>query len=169
MSKRHGSNRSTPSALLQAVWGILVSRLSGDDDIVFGNVVSGRPAELAGIEDMVGMFHQHRPGAHEGRKPPPARYRKRVDPTFRGRGRNTNTPPLHQIQTQAPIPKGGALFETLFVYENYPVDERLREESNRDFVIRNVRGSEAPHYPLSLAVLPGDQYTLQLTFDRSRL
>ena len=47
---------TTRSALLQAIWATLISRLSGDGDVVFGNVVSGRPAQLPGIESMVGMF-----------------------------------------------------------------------------------------------------------------
>ena len=29
---------------------------SGQDDVVFGNTVSGRPAELAGSENMMGLF-----------------------------------------------------------------------------------------------------------------
>ncbi|NLC70356.1 MAG: hypothetical protein GX751_03230, partial [Desulfuromonadaceae bacterium] len=48
--------KTTPGILLQTVWGNLVSRITGDSDVVFGNVVSGRPAEIPGIERMVGLF-----------------------------------------------------------------------------------------------------------------
>ena len=46
----------TLNTLLQAAFGVLLGRLSGRDDVVFGVTVSGRPAELAGVEQMVGLF-----------------------------------------------------------------------------------------------------------------
>ncbi|NER47441.1 MAG: hypothetical protein F6J92_12210, partial [Symploca sp. SIO1A3] len=42
--------------LLQASWALLLSRYSGESDIVFGVTVSGRPGELAGVETMVGLY-----------------------------------------------------------------------------------------------------------------
>ena len=159
--------RSTPSALLQAVWAILVGRLCGEEDIVFGNVVSGRPAELAEVENMVGMFINTVPvRMRTGNRSLRDIVRELTD--LQGEREEHEYAALHQVQAQTSVPRGNPLFETLFVYENYPVDERLKEESDRNFVITDVRGSEAPHYPLSLAVLPGDHYTLQLTFDRER-
>ncbi|WP_240510040.1 condensation domain-containing protein, partial [Streptomyces malaysiense] len=46
----------TLNTLVQVVWGVLVGGLTGREDVVFGSVVSGRPAELAGVESMVGLF-----------------------------------------------------------------------------------------------------------------
>src|SRR6185295_10976226 len=46
----------TLSAIIQGAWGVLLSRYSGESDVVFGATVSGRPAELAGVETMVGLF-----------------------------------------------------------------------------------------------------------------
>ena len=46
----------TLNTVMQAAWGILLGRLSGRDDVVFGVTVAGRPAELAGVEHMVGLF-----------------------------------------------------------------------------------------------------------------
>src|SRR5947209_19786567 len=50
------SRRVTLNTLLQAAWATIVSRLTDRDDVVFGVTVSGRPAELAGVETMVGLF-----------------------------------------------------------------------------------------------------------------
>ena len=50
---RHGLTLST---LVQGAWALLLSRYSGEGDVVFGSTVSGRPAELAGVESMVGLF-----------------------------------------------------------------------------------------------------------------
>ena len=76
--------------------------------------------------------------------------------------------PLYLTQSQAPIPAGSRLFETLFVYENFPVDERLAEDAENDFAVTASQSIEAPHYPLSLIVLPGKELTLKLTYDKSR-
>ena len=46
----------TLNTLIQAAWGILLGRLTGRDDVVFGVTVAGRPPEIAGIEQMVGLF-----------------------------------------------------------------------------------------------------------------
>src|SRR5262249_13528512 len=48
--------RMTFSTLVQAAWALILSRYSRQADVVFGNVVAGRPPELAGVEDMVGLF-----------------------------------------------------------------------------------------------------------------
>lgn len=44
------------STALQAVWSVLISRYQQSGDLAFGTVVSGRPAEIKGVEHMVGLF-----------------------------------------------------------------------------------------------------------------
>ena len=63
MSHRHRrscrfcqDSRITPNTLFQGVWALLLSRYSGNADVVFGVTVSGRPPELAGVEEMIGLF-----------------------------------------------------------------------------------------------------------------
>ncbi|MBC9915692.1 condensation domain-containing protein, partial [Chitinophaga varians] len=46
----------TLNTLLQTAWGVLLMKYGNTDDVVFGSVVSGRPAELPGVERMVGLF-----------------------------------------------------------------------------------------------------------------
>jgi hypothetical protein len=46
----------TLNTIVQGAWGLLLSRYSGAEDVVFGTVVSGRPAELRGVEGMLGLF-----------------------------------------------------------------------------------------------------------------
>jgi len=48
--------RVTLNSVMQSVWALLLAHYSGTDDVVFGAVVAGRPAELAGVEGMVGPF-----------------------------------------------------------------------------------------------------------------
>ncbi|KAL2679310.1 Nonribosomal peptide synthetase 30 [[Neocosmospora] mangrovei] len=46
------SNETTISTMLRAAWGLVASRMTGSDDVVFGATVSGRNAPVVGIESM---------------------------------------------------------------------------------------------------------------------
>lgn len=46
----------TLNTLVQGAWAILLSRYSGEEDVIYGVTVSGRPAELPKVESTVGMF-----------------------------------------------------------------------------------------------------------------
>ncbi|NLB06012.1 MAG: hypothetical protein GX835_03420, partial [Desulfobulbaceae bacterium] len=159
--------KTTPGILLQTVWGNLVSRITGDSDVVFGNVVSGRPAEVPGIERMVGLFINTVPVRIETQD---KSFKELVAELteVQGERQEHEFTPLYRIQGQAPIAKGASLFETLFVYENYPLDARLQENATGEFTVTASQGIEAPHYPFTLAVLPGGEPTLRLTHDRAR-
>src|SRR4029077_10385731 len=50
------AHQVTVNTVVQGAWSLLLSRLSGETDLVFGSTVSGRPAELEGVEEMVGLF-----------------------------------------------------------------------------------------------------------------
>ena len=107
------------NTLIQATFGVLLGRLTGRDDVVFGVTVSGRPAELAGVEQMVGLFINTLP------------LRMRLSPelTLAELLHDTQARQsallayqhigLSEIQQAAGI---GELFDTLLVFENYPVD-----------------------------------------------
>ncbi|MBQ4491855.1 MAG: AMP-binding protein, partial [Deltaproteobacteria bacterium] len=159
---------STSGIVLQTIWALLVARLSNTSDVVFGQVVSGRPAEFPDIASRVGMFINTVPVRL---KTAGKTLRALVGELTEQQGARSihEADPLPQIQAQAPVPKGTPLFETLFVYENYPLDAGLKENAGQDFVLRNPRGQEAPHYPLALAVQPGENFTLQLTYRHSFL
>ena len=121
----------TPSTLVQGAWGLLLSRYAGEEDVVFGATVSGRPAELAGVEEMVGLFINTLP------------VRVRVEaeaPLGGGSGRlqeeqaearEYEHAPLVEVQRWSGVPPGEALFGSLVVFENYPIDEALGEQEDR--------------------------------------
>jgi amino acid adenylation domain-containing protein len=46
----------TLNIVFQTLWGILLQKYNNRDDVVFGAVVSGRPPEIRGIENMIGLF-----------------------------------------------------------------------------------------------------------------
>ena len=48
--------RCTLNTLFVGAWALVLSRYSGQQDVVFGMLVSGRPPALEGVESMIGMF-----------------------------------------------------------------------------------------------------------------
>ncbi|AZZ92862.1 amino acid adenylation domain-containing protein [Hahella sp. KA22] len=108
----------TPGAILQAAWGALLARYNDCDDLVFGTLVSGRPAELPGTMEMVGVFINTLP----------LRLRISPDATLRELAQATQLRlleaesrqylPLSEVQQLSPL--GKDLLTHLFAFENYP-------------------------------------------------
>ncbi|MEP6802990.1 MAG: amino acid adenylation domain-containing protein, partial [Flavobacterium sp.] len=46
----------TPNTFIQGVWGYLLSCYNNTNDVIFGSIVSGRPGDLPGVENMIGLF-----------------------------------------------------------------------------------------------------------------
>ncbi|KAA8887798.1 amino acid adenylation domain-containing protein, partial [Nocardia colli] len=150
----------TVNTLVQAAWGILLGRLTGRGDVVFGATVSGRPAELPGVESMVGLFINTLP------------VRLRID------DRQTIGKLLERLQhDQADLLEHhyvgltdiqrvagtGSLFDTLLVFESYPMDkEAISAASSIDGMsVTGVGVNDATHYPLTLLVTA--EATIELT------
>ena len=149
----------TLNTLIQATFGVLLGRLTGRDDVVFGVTVSGRPAELSGVEQMVGLFINTLP------------LRMRLSPglTLAELLHDTQERQsallahqhigLGEIQQAAGI---GELFDTLLVFENYPVDREGLAAPAGGLRLGAVEGRDATHYPLTLLVQPGEVLRLRL-------
>ena len=56
LSHQAGTLGLTLNSVLQGAWAILLWKLTGRQDVIFGMTVAGRPAEIPGIETMVGLF-----------------------------------------------------------------------------------------------------------------
>ncbi|MEU7133061.1 amino acid adenylation domain-containing protein [Streptomyces sp. NPDC046261] len=163
----------TVNTVLQGAWALVLARLTGKDDVVFGATVSGRPPELAGIEEMVGLFINTVP------------VRVRLDPAEPVAGlfarMQTEQSALlgHQhlglaeLQHLAGL---GELFDTAMVFENYPLDlEALGDSaSGTGLRLAGLRGHDAVHYTLGLVAQPGDGLEFRLDYqpdllDRERV
>ncbi|WP_051773736.1 non-ribosomal peptide synthetase [Streptomyces sp. NRRL S-237] len=156
----------TLNSVVQGVWAVLLGRVTGRDDVVFGGTVSGRTADVAGIEDMVGLLINTLP----------VRFRIREDePLLAALARFQDEQAElmdHQHVGLAGIQRAaglGALFDTTVVVENYPLDL----ESMRDLAggprLTGVEGSDATHYTVNLIVLPGERLRLHLDHRRDVL
>jgi amino acid adenylation domain-containing protein/non-ribosomal peptide synthase protein (TIGR01720 family) len=161
------SSQLTLSTLVHGAFALLLNRYSGQDDVVFGTTVSGRPPALAGVEEMVGLFINTLP------------VRARVAPrasllswlgglqTRLAGLRDYEYSSLAEIQGWSDVPRGQALFECLLAFENYPVDAALLEQEGR-LTLEDVRSFERTNYPLTIAALPGAGLRLQALYANDR-
>ncbi|WP_315833219.1 non-ribosomal peptide synthetase [Bradyrhizobium prioriisuperbiae] len=153
--------RVTLNTLVQGAWAQLLRRYTGQNTISFGATVSGRPADLAGSEEMIGLFINTLPVVDD------ANPQTRVGDWLRGLQeqnlalREHGWTPLYEIQRLAGRP-GRPLFDSILVFENYPVDQALRDKSQR-VSVGDSKIVETSNYPLFVMVALGDR--LRLVFN----
>jgi len=157
----------TLNTLVQGAWALLLNRYSGEEDIVFGITVSGRPAELAEPESMIGMFINTLPVRIPVSPDAPLIPWLKQLQSQQAELRQYDYSPLVQVQRWSKVPLGTLLFETLLVFENYPVDPSLRRRG-KNLDVRNVRFTESQTYPLCLVLWPDPVLDLLMIYDRSR-
>jgi amino acid adenylation domain-containing protein/non-ribosomal peptide synthase protein (TIGR01720 family) len=157
-ARSHGLTLNT---IVQGAWAILLARLTGTDDVVFGATISGRPPQIPGIETMVGLFINTLP------------VRVKLDP---GQSLVQMLTELQDQQSQLvthqhlglariqQLTGFAELFDTLIVFENYPLDSATLNASMTDVRVADIHGSDATHYPLSLTVVPGSRLSLRVDF-----
>ncbi|WP_156669618.1 non-ribosomal peptide synthetase, partial [Mycobacterium sp. E3339] len=155
------SSHTTVSTVLQAAWAQLLAWLTGQDDVVFGAVVSGRPAEVPGAESMVGLLINT----------VPVRATITAATTVAGlldqlrRAHNQTLEHEHLALSEIHRATGhDQLFDTLFVYENYPIDTAALAGA-QDVTVTDFTSREFNHYPLSVQAVPGDELGLRVEFD----
>ncbi|WP_254885727.1 non-ribosomal peptide synthetase [Streptomyces sp. NA02950] len=146
-ARRHGLTKNT---VVQAAWGLLLCAATGRDDVLFGETVNGRPAELPGVETMVGLFINTLPV-----RVTVERGDTLLDVVTRLRDRQLDLMPhkylgLTDIQRLAGA--GGALFDTSTAFENFPVDSGGLEEAAQGLGVVDAEIQDGTHYPLQLAV-----------------
>ncbi|MEH1944123.1 MAG: amino acid adenylation domain-containing protein [Nostoc sp.] len=156
----------TLNNLVQGAWAILIYRYSGETDVVFGATVSGRPPQLEQVESMVGLFINTLP------------IRAKVT------AKTELLPWLQQLQTQAleqeqytyfslaeiqqlsDIPAGLPLFESILVFENYPLDS-AKPEIKKTLEISHLSCFERTNYFITVVINPGLQLAGRIVYDTS--
>ncbi|GAA4523535.1 non-ribosomal peptide synthetase [Amycolatopsis samaneae] len=147
----------TLTTVLQTAWGLLLGRLTGRRDVVFGCPVSGRPDEVDGVETMIGQLGttipvriRHTPGETAAR----LLARVHTDSVALAEHHHVGLP---DIQRAVGI---GELFDTMLVMENFPLSSRNRSVLAPGLELTGVDITDATHYPLTVIVIPGDEITV---------
>ncbi|NMK49941.1 non-ribosomal peptide synthetase, partial [Achromobacter sp. Bel] len=159
--------RVTVNTVLQTGWALVLRRLLGREVVAFGATTSGRPASLPGAQDMLGLFINTLPVVVE--LPPGDRVADslRAQQARHAAAREHEHAPLHQVQRWAGV-GGQALFDTLLVFENFPIDAALREAEPAGLRLGDVAMHSGNHYPLTVRALlepaPGQPPVLRLEY-----
>ncbi|MEP6743439.1 MAG: amino acid adenylation domain-containing protein [bacterium] len=161
-------NKLTLNVLAQGAWALLLSRYSGEDDVLFGVTVAGRPASLAGVESMIGLFINTLPLRVEVLSNSSVLSWLADLQEKQSTVQQYEYSSLLDIQGWSEVPRGTRLFESIFVFENLPVGSSYKSE-NGSLEIRSDRGlGSTTGYPLTVLVSPGSRLTVQMVYDSAR-
>ncbi|MFD4999336.1 non-ribosomal peptide synthase/polyketide synthase [Streptomyces buecherae] len=160
-----GRGALTVNTVVQGAWALLLARYSGRREVVFGTTVSGRPAELPGVEDMVGLFINTVPTRVRADEPGGVLSWLRALQEEQSDARRFDFVALPRIQALSDVSAGTALFDSMVVFENYPFDERAAADAG--IAIVDVRAETATTFPLCLRAYVGDRVGFDLDYDEA--
>jgi len=159
----------TLNTVAQAAWALLLARHAGEDDVVFGATVSGRPPEVAGVERTVGLFINTLP------------VRVRLDAQAcvgdwlraiqqaQAETRQYEYARLVDVHGWSEVPREAPLFESVLVFENYPVEMGEADGGAAPLQVEPLPAPERGTYALSLICAPfPDGLELRLSYDAAR-
>ncbi len=161
LARRH---HLTLNTILQGAWALVLGRFSGEEDIVFGSTVSGRAAELPGVESMVGVFINTLPVrlavAPRGRFLP---WLQRLQ-AWNVQMRQFDYGRLFDLHAWSEIPAGEPIYNSALIFQNFPTTTTAAAaEAGID--MRPVGYSGQTSYPLTLMVSPGSRLAMRLSYD----
>jgi len=143
--------RVTPNTLVQAAWLLLLQRYTGQQTVCFGATVSGRPASLPGADSLLGLFINTLPIIQAPHPAQPVQEWLQQLQTCNLEVRDHEHTPLVDIQRWAES-NGQALFDSIIVFENYPIDERLQSAGSAGLRFGEAQLRDVTNYPMDLAV-----------------
>jgi alpha-ketoglutarate-dependent taurine dioxygenase len=163
-------NQVTLNTLVQGLWALLLGYYSGKDDVVFGTIVSGRPPELEGVESIVGVFINNLPIRVKLLPELPLwRWLKEIQAQHVAIRQHQHISLIH-IKEWSDLPRGASLFESLLVFDNYPVNQALQnsESKTRSVEIENLLGADQNNYPITVTTGPAKEISLEINYDTNR-
>ncbi|KAA5840184.1 amino acid adenylation domain-containing protein, partial [Pseudomonas chlororaphis] len=155
----------TVNTLVQAAWLLLLQRCTGQESVVFGATVAGRPAELKGIEQQVGLFINTLPVVATPRPDMTVSQWLQMVQSRNLALRDYEYTPLYEVQRWAGL-GGDALFDNILVFENYPVSEALEKGAPAQLQFGAVGNHEQTNYPLTVAVNLGQSLSFEFIYAR---
>ncbi|MFE1593320.1 amino acid adenylation domain-containing protein [Nocardia sp. NPDC058705] len=152
----------TVNTVMQAIWGLIVAALTDRDDVVFGAVVAGRPPQLDGVDDIIGLFVNtlpvrvrldHAGSVRDLLRTLQAEQAALMDHHYLG---------LAEIQSAVGT---GGLFDSLVAYESYPIDEEGLKEAGSSIdglAVGGIQSVTFTHYPVAVVVESGPRLKVRM-------
>lgn len=160
------TEKITMATLLHVAWGILLQKYNHKEDIIFGTTVSGRNADLEGIERSVGLYINTLPCRIQTFEKENVRaLLQRVEKEIREREPNECIS-LTEIQSDSRNSSGESLFSTLLVIENYPIAKPIDGQGKVQLKVSSAR--EATHYDMTLSVQLEEKIKINLLFQKGK-
>lgn len=162
------AHQLTVNTFAQAAWALVLRRLTGDRDVLFGVTVAGRPVEMPEMQRTVGLFIN---SIALRVKLPEDGQRCSVRQWLSGlldsnmQLREYEYLPLVTIQEHSELPKGQPLFDSLFVFENAPVETSVLDRA-QSLNATSDSGRTHTNFPLTAVCYPGDDLGLHLSYDQ---
>jgi amino acid adenylation domain-containing protein len=142
---------------------LLLSRYSGQREVVFGTTVAGRPAELTGVEDMIGMFINTVPTRITIPDDQPLLAWLRGLQTDQVESRRYDFVSLTQLQSWSDLPPATNLFNSAVIFENYPFDEQAI--ANNGVHIHDIQAIDSTNFALTAVAFLDEQLSIDLGYD----
>ncbi|WP_347901178.1 amino acid adenylation domain-containing protein [Pseudomonas purpurea] len=156
----------TLNTVLQGAWAVLLQRYSGQECVAFGATVAGRSAPLPGIEQQLGLFINTLPIIATGQpRHSVAQWLSDLQALNLSLREHEHVP-LYEIQGWAGQ-QGSALFDSLLVFENFPVAEALKQGAPAGLTFGALHNHEQTSYPLTLGIEVGATLSLEFSFDQA--
>ncbi|MGZ9705569.1 non-ribosomal peptide synthetase [Pseudomonas sp. GNP013] len=162
------AHQLTVNTFAQAAWALVLRRLSGERDVLFGVTVAGRPVDMPEMQRTVGLFINSialRVKLPEDDQPCSVRQWLNDLLDSNMQLREYEYLPLVTIQEHSELPKGQPLFDSLFVFENAPVDTSVLDRA-QSLNATSDSGRTHTNFPLTAVCYPGDDLGLHLSYDQ---
>ncbi|WP_440115897.1 amino acid adenylation domain-containing protein [Paenibacillus sp. QZ-Y1] len=155
----------TLNTVIQAAWGVLLQRYNNTSDAVFGTIVSGRPAAIPNVEQIVGLFINTVPVRVQCS--PNDNFAALLEKLQLAAVESESFSYMSLADIQSGTSCSKALFSHLLAFENYPFepDSAKGQEEDDGFTIVDAHTFEQTNYDFNLLVLPGRDIVLKCTFN----
>jgi len=157
----------TPNTLVQGAWALLLSRYSGEDDVVFGAIRACRRTTLEGTESMIGLLINTLPVRVQVPAEAPLLPWLKDLRSQHVAVRDYEHTPLLDVRGWSDVPSNIPLFESIVVFENYLLNTKLQQQGG-DWLHRDFQLHEQPTFPLVLLACLDAELSLKISYDRSR-
>ena len=148
----------TVNTVLQGIWGVLLSKYTRQDDVVFGVTVSGRNIDLPGVEDMVGIFINTLPMRIKFRPSETLKELLKRLQIQMSEAQSYGYIPLSTIQS---LQSERNLFDNIFIYENYPLTVKPNIGKNRLLIKAVIEKTE---YAITILIVPGNTIKIKMYY-----
>ncbi|WP_454694305.1 amino acid adenylation domain-containing protein [Achromobacter aegrifaciens] len=159
------AERVTVNTVIQAAWALLLQRYTGQATVCFGATTTGRSADIPDSDEVLGLFINTLPVVARAKPGQGAGEWLRELQAQNLASREHEHTPLFEIQRCARV-DGQALFDSIVVFENYPVDEALRAPGESALRVSMAASREETHYPMTVSVHPGRTLDIGYAFQQ---